>query len=411
MRAYFYGNFITIFWTDHNSVKKILSLGFHSLLVMIYRNGIKLGILGGGQLGKMLIQSAVDLNIDCLVLDPDENAPCKNIASGFFNGKLTDYRTVLEFGEKADVITIEIENVNTDALAELKQMGKYVYPDPEIIKIIQDKGLQKQFYNNHFIPTADFRLIDDKGELEDHKSFLPVFQKLRKEGYDGRGVMKLSTERDFNKAFDKPSVLEKFVDFEKEISVIVARRSNGETVAFPPVELEFNSEANLVELLFMPSSIGLEIAEKAESTAVKVINSLQMVGLLAVELFVTKDGEVLVNEIAPRPHNSGHHTIEANYTSQYEQHIRAIMNLPLGSTKGLTAAVMVNLLGEENYTGQAIYKGIDEVLKIEGAHIHLYGKAITKPFRKMGHVTIIDENLDIAKEKAIFVKKTLKVIS
>jgi 5-(carboxyamino)imidazole ribonucleotide synthase len=376
---------------------------------MIYKNGIRLGIVGGGQLGRMLIQSAVDLNINCIVLDPDENAPCKNIASEFYQGSLTDFETVLNFGKNADIITIEIENVNTDALSELKKMGKYVHPDPEIIRLIQDKGLQKQFYNKNLIPTADFKLIDNKEEIYNHLNFLPAFQKLRKEGYDGRGVKKISGKEEINSAFNKPSILEKLVDFEKEISVIVARRKNGETAAFPPVELEFNPEANLVEFLFMPSSIGVDIAEKAENIAVKLINSLNMVGILAVEMFVTKTGAVLVNEIAPRPHNSGHHTIEANYTSQYEQHLRAIMDLPLGSPKGKSAAVMVNLLGEEGFSGKAVYKGIEQILKLPGAHIHLYGKMMTKPFRKMGHVTIIDENIDIAKEKAIFVKNNLKV--
>jgi 5-(carboxyamino)imidazole ribonucleotide synthase len=378
---------------------------------MIYKNGIRLGIVGGGQLGRMLIQSAVDLNINCIVLDPDENAPCKNIASEFYQGSRTDFETVLNFGKNADVITIEIENVNTDALSELKKMGKHVHPDPEIIKLIQDKGLQKIFYLNNDIPTAEFKIVENKKEIDSHLEFLPVFQKLRKEGYDGRGVKRISDHKDLLSAFDKPSVLEKLIDFEKEISVIVARRPGGETVAFPPVELEFNPEANLVEFLFMPSSIEADIAEKAESIAVKLINSLNMVGILAVEMFVTKTGDVLVNEIAPRPHNSGHHTLEANYTSQYEQHLRAIMDLPLGSTKGKSAAVMVNLLGEEGFNGKAVYKGIEEILKLPGAHIHLYGKMLTKPFRKMGHVTIIDENIDIAKEKAIFVKNNLKIIA
>lgn len=378
---------------------------------MIYKNGITLGIVGGGQLGRMIIQSAIDFNINCIVLDPDENAPCKNIASQFFQGSLTDYKTVLDFGKNADVITIEIENVNTEALLELKRMGKQVSPDPEVIKLIQDKGLQKEFYSRYKIPTADFKLINSKNELNHYLDFLPAFQKLRTEGYDGRGVKRISKREDLEHAFDKPSVLEKLIDFDKEISIIVARRLNGETITFPAVELEFNREANLVEFLFMPSSIENGIAEKAESIAVEIINSLNMVGILAVEMFVTKNGEVLVNEIAPRPHNSGHQTIEANYTSQYEQLLRAIMDLPLGSTKAKSAAVMINLLGEKGYDGPAMYKGIEKVLKLEGAHIHLYGKLMTKPFRKMGHVTIIDENIEIAKEKAIFVKKHLKIIA
>lgn len=378
---------------------------------MIYKNGITLGIVGGGQLGRMIIQSAIDFNINCIVLDPDENAPCKNIASQFFHGSLTDYKTVLDFGKNADVITIEIENVNTEALLELKRMGKQVSPDPEVIKLIQDKGLQKEFYSRYKIPTADFKLINSKNELNNYPDFLPAFQKLRTEGYDGRGVKRISKREDLEHAFDKPSVLEKLIDFDKEISIIVARRLNGETITFPAVELEFNREANLVEFLFMPSSIENGIAEKAESIAVEIINSLNMVGILAVEMFVTKNGEVLVNEIAPRPHNSGHQTIEANYTSQYEQLLRAIMDLPLGSTKAKSAAIMINLLGEKGYDGPAMYKGIEKVLKLEGAHIHLYGKLMTKPFRKMGHVTIIDENIEIAKEKAIFVKKHLKIIA
>ncbi len=366
------------------------------------------GVLGGGQLGRMLIQSGIDFNIHFSILDPDASAPCQPISS-FTNGKLTDFQTVIDFGSKCDLITIEIENVNVAALKELVKQGKKVFPQPEIIELIQDKRTQKEFYKKNNIPTADFILVQNKEEVAKHVSFLPAVNKLGKEGYDGRGVQILRTEKDLAKAFDGPGLLEKLIDFEKEIAVIVARNEKGEIISYSAVEMVFHPEANLVEYLFAPAQIEKSVAHEADRIAKEIIQKLGMVGLLAVELFVTKDRKVLVNEIAPRPHNSGHQTIEANVTSQYEQHLRAILNLPLGDTSALKPSAMVNLLGEEGFSGEAKYEGLEEILALSGTHVHLYGKKVTKPFRKMGHVTIVDADLESLKKKANFVKHTLKV--
>lgn len=377
---------------------------------MAYKQ-VKLGILGGGQLGKMLIQSAADLNVLCKVLDPDASAPCKFLTNEFVHGKLTDFQTVLDFGKDVEVLTIEIENVNTEAMEALQKQGVKVFPKPEIVREIQDKRLQKQFYQKHDIPTSDFVLIENKEDLEEHLDFLPAVQKLGKAGYDGRGVQKLMTAADLSKGFDAPSLIEKFVDFEKEIAVIVARNEAGEVSTFPVVELVFNPIYNLVEYLFSPAHISKKVENEANRIAKLIVEKWDFVGLLAVELFLTKDGKVLVNEVAPRPHNSGHHTIEGNYVSQYEQHLRAILNLPLGSTEAILPAAMVNLLGAEGYEGEAVYEGLEKVLALEGAYIHLYGKAITKPFRKMGHITVLGKNTEELHQKIAFVKSNLRVIS
>jgi 5-(carboxyamino)imidazole ribonucleotide synthase len=366
------------------------------------------GILGGGQLGRMLIQAGIDLNINFKVLDPDALAPCSQLAH-FTQGKLTDYQTVMNFGLACDLITIEIENVNAQALADLAKAGKKVFPQPHIIELIQDKRRQKEFFVNYQIPTADFILVNNRIAVEANKDFLPAVNKLGKEGYDGRGVQMLRSADDLTKAFDAPGLLEKLIDFEKEIAVIVSRNERGEISSYPAVEMIFHPEANLVEYLFSPAQINYKTAAEADRIAKDVIEKLGMVGLLAVEMFVTKDQTVLVNEIAPRPHNSGHQTIEGNVTSQYEQHLRAILNLSPGDTTLTCPSAMINLLGEDGYTGLAQYEGLEEVMKISGAHIHLYGKKLTKPFRKMGHVTVVDSDLDKLKKKANFVKHTLKV--
>ncbi len=373
-------------------------------------NQQKLGILGGGQLGRMLLQSAIDFNISVSILDPDKDAPCSFLAD-FHVGNLTDYDTVMKFGESCDVLTIEIENVNTQALKDLVKQGKKVFPQPEVIELIQDKRVQKKFYEEYRIPTSDFILVENKAEVTKHKNFLPAVNKLGKEGYDGRGVQVLKSENDLPKAFDAPGLLEKFVDFEKEIAVIVARNESGDIVSYPAVEMIFHPEKNLVEYLFAPAFLSGNVLQEVDSIARKVIKSLNMVGLLAVEMFITRDGRVLVNEVAPRPHNSGHQSIEANVTSQYEQHLRAIFNLPLGACNTVLPSAMVNLLGEEGYSGKARYLGFEEIAKVSGVHVHLYGKKMTKPFRKMGHVTIVDGDVDELKKKAQFVKQTLKVIA
>lgn len=362
-------------------------------------------------MGRMMIQAGIDLNLDIHVLDPDPNAPCKDIAASFQAGRITDFDTVYQFGKNCDLLTIEIENVNVEALKKLEQEGVKVFPQPAAIEMIQDKRRQKRFYVDNDIPTAPFILTETREDVARHIDFLPAFHKLGREGYDGRGVQKLMSERDLLLAFDKPALLEKFVDFEKEISAIASRNEKGEIAVFPVVELVFHPEHNLVEYLFSPAQISEEAAAEAQKIARILIEKLDLVGLLAVEMFLTKDGRILVNEMAPRTHNSGHHTIESNATSQFEQHIRAILNLPPGSTQSRTPAAMVNLLGEAGYEGVAKYAGIEEVLAIEGAYVHLYGKRFTKPFRKMGHVTIVDHDLARLKQKAKFVKETLKVIA
>lgn len=358
----------------------------------------------------MLIQSGIDYNIPFSVLDPDPAAPCAGMTE-FHCGKLTDYDTVMEFGSRCDIITIEIENVSTTALKALKDQGKKVFPEPEVIELIQDKRLQKNFYQRNGIPTAEFHLTENAEQVRQHRGFLPFVNKLGREGYDGRGVQIIRNEADFGKAFDRPGLVEKLVDFEKEISVIVARNERGEVKTFPVVEMVFHPVHNLVEYLFSPADLSETTAAEADRIAVKIIQDLNMTGLLAVEMFVTREGDILVNEIAPRPHNSGHQTIEANMTSQYQQHLRAILNLPLGDTRTLMPSAMVNILGEPGFSGAARYEGFEEVIQTPGVFVHLYGKEITKPFRKMGHVTILDNDLSRLKRMATVVKEKLKVIA
>lgn len=371
----------------------------------------RIGILGGGQLGLMLLQAAVDWNLDIHILDPDADAPCKQIAPHFTQGSLQDYDTVYNFGKNLDVITIEIEKVNVEALEALEKEGKKVYPQPSVIRQIQDKRIQKQFYSDQQLPTAEFILTEDREDTARYAYFLPAFHKLGKDGYDGRGVQRLGSAADLDKAFDKPGLLEKAVPFEKELAVIVARNAKGEIETFPTVEMVFHPEHNLVEYLFAPAQIDETVNAKAQAIARKTAEAFQIVGLLAVELFLTPDGEILINEVAPRPHNSGHHTIRANATSQYEQHWRAILNLPLGSTHAYGPSAMVNLLGEAGYEGRAIYEGMEKLLATPEVFPFLYWKATTKPFRKMGHITIMDSDIESLKEKVDFVKKNIKVIS
>ncbi len=372
---------------------------------------LKLGILGGGQLGRMLIQQAINYNVTSLVLDPDADAPCKHIANYFENGSITDFDTVYNFGKKADIITIEIEKVNIEALEQLEKEGKQVYPQSRVIRLIQDKGVQKQFFKENDIPTAAFHMVNSKEDMLNSPFSFPYILKLRKDGYDGKGVMRIEKAEDLEQAFKAPCIIEKLVPFEKEISVIVARNNKGEMKTFPLVEMEFNPEANLVEFLISPSTYAETAQQRAELIAKNIASALNITGILAVEMFITRDGEILVNEVAPRPHNSGHQTIEGNYVSQFEQHLRAIYNLPLGDTSSITNAVMINLLGEKGYEGVAKYENLEKILSIDGVYVHLYGKKYTKPFRKMGHVTVVDIDRDKAIEKARYVQKTLKVIA
>jgi 5-(carboxyamino)imidazole ribonucleotide synthase len=329
----------------------------------------------------------------------------------FQQGSFKDFDTVMAFAKEADVITIEIEHVNVDALEKLEKQGKKVYPQPEVIRIVQDKGLQKEFYKSNGIPTADFVLLKDESELPQHSGFLPAFQKARTGGYDGGGVKGMFSEADFRDALKGPCLLEKAVDYQLEISVIVARNAAGETACHPAVEMVVHPEKNLLDFLASPARIPGEAAEKARRIAMDVAERINIVGILAVEMFLTKDGDVLVNEIAPRPHNSGHQTIEANITSQYEQLLRAILGLPLGSTDSIYPSVMINLLGEPGYDGPARYAGLEDALRIPGVYVHLYGKKFTRPFRKMGHVTVTGKDWDTVLEKANEVRRYLKVIA
>ena len=377
--------------------------------------GQKIGVLGGGQLGKMLCQAASPMGIQLHILDEHKNFPAGQVAPLFTEGSFKDYDAVIEFGKEMDIITIEIEAVNTDALLELEKMGKQVYPQPSIVSLIKDKGTQKLFYKNHNLPTSPFRLYnrweDIIKDVENGTISTPFVQKARSGGYDGRGVQVIKDDSKLDLLLQCPSLVEDLVDIDREISVVVARGASGEIKSFPVVDMEFHPTANLVEFLFSPSKISMDLQNQATRIAEKLVSELEIVGLLAVELFLDTNGQILINEVAPRPHNSGHHTIEANITSQFQQHLRAITGLPLGSTRAIQAAVMVNVLGEDGYTGKAHYQNMEKCLEMEGVFPHLYGKETTKPFRKMGHVTIIDDSLETAIEKAKIVKNTLKVIT
>lgn len=375
----------------------------------------KIGIIGGGQLGKMLCQAGSKLGLDISVMDKDFSYPTAQICRDFVCGDINNYDDVLAFGSDKDIITIEIENINVAALETLEKMGKSVFPKPSSLKIIRDKGLQKEFYEASGFPSSPYRLFKDKTEIHqaisDGELKIPFVQKLRSDGYDGKGVHVVRNETDLLNLMDGASLTEDIVDIDKEIAVIVGRTEHGEVTTFPAVEMHFHPTANLVEYLFCPSSISSELASQAEALSINIANKMDIVGLLAVEMFVTKDGKLLVNEVAPRPHNSGHHTIEACVTSQYEMHLRAILGLPLGDTSLLRPAVMVNLLGESGFSGPVNYQGMEACLSLSGVYPHLYGKKETKPFRKMGHVTIVENSLEDAIEKAKFVQNTLKVIS
>lgn len=370
----------------------------------------RLGILGGGQLGRMFIQEAISYDVNVHIMESDPNAPSSRIATSFTKGDITDYDDVFNFGKNMDVLTVEIENVNIDALYTLEKQGVKVFPQPRVLEIIKDKGTQKEFYHTHHIPTSGFELIPEDYDHNLLESKIPFVHKLRTGGYDGKGVQIIRSKADIQHCFAAPSLIEELVPFEKELSVIVARNERGETAVYPTVECEFN-DANLVAFLFSPADISAEIEEKAKNLAVDVINKLEMVGILAVELFLTLEGELLVNEVAPRPHNSGHHTIECNTTSQFEQHMRSVLNLPLGSTRMIQCGAMLNLIGSDGFTGDAVYHGLEQALSFPGVHPHVYGKATTKPNRKMGHITISSPNIEDAKSIASKIKDIVTVIA
>ncbi|WP_104735662.1 5-(carboxyamino)imidazole ribonucleotide synthase [Hanstruepera ponticola] len=380
-----------------------------------FSSEFKLGILGGGQLGKMMLTETRKFDIFTKVLDPSPEAPCKIASNDFHVGDLMDYDTVVTFGKDVDILTFEIENVNTDALETLEKQGIKVYPSSKTLRTIQNKATQKLFYRDHDIPTAEFTRFAYTSEIEDAVSNggleFPFVWKSAQFGYDGNGVKVVRSLKDLDNLPNVECIAEDMIPFKNELSVIVARNVDGDVKTYPVVEMEFHPEANQVEYVICPARIEKPVAEKAQQVALQVSEAFNHVGLLAVEMFQTQNNDILVNEVAPRPHNSGHQSIEASYTSQFEQHIRAILNLPLGKTNSKVGGIMVNLVGAEGYTGNVKYENIEAIMKMNGVTPHIYGKKQTRPFRKMGHVTIVHENIDEARQIAEHVKNTIKVIS
>ena len=382
-----------------------------------FSSEFKLGILGGGQLGKMLLAETRKFDIQTYVLDPSKEAPSQFGANHFFIGDLMDFDTVYDFGKKVDLLTIEIENVNLDALDKLETDGLKVFPSPKTLRLIQNKGNQKDFYVANNIPTSPHQRFENIQNLkskivnQQSKIQLPCVWKAARFGYDGNGVKILKQAHDLELLTDVECLIEELVPFKNELAVIVARSASGEVKTYPVVEMEFHPEANQVEYVICPARIDEKVARKATEVALKVSENFNHVGLLAVEMFQTHDDEILVNEVAPRPHNSGHYSIEASYTSQFENHLRAILNLPLGNTESKVAGIMVNLVGAEGYSGNVIYENIEKIMAIEGVTPHIYGKRETRPFRKMGHVTIVNEDMNEARRIAEEVKNTIRVIA
>jgi len=373
----------------------------------------KLGVLGGGQLGKMLTLAASQWGLRTAILDAGQDMPAAPVCQEFVQGDFRDFETVYRFGKTVDLLTIEIEQINIDALEKLEKEGVRVFPSSANLRVIQDKAVQTQFLIDQKIPKpayltfsspAEIRKAIDAGTVR-----FPFVQKLRKFGYDGRGVRVIRSEKDLPQLLEGETMTEDCVAIDKELSVIVARNSSGEVAAYPAVEMVFNPEANLVDYLVCPADIAPTIEKEAEMLAKKIAAALNLIGILAVEMFLDKQGKLWVNELAPRPHNSGHQTIESSFTSQYEQHLRAILNFPLGSTVTKIPSVMLNLLGEPGFSGTAVYEGLKECLAMEGVKIHIYGKKETRPFRKMGHVTVLDFKRECALEKAKRVRQTIKV--
>lgn len=378
-----------------------------------FSTNFKLGILGGGQLGKMMLSECVKFDIYCIVLDPNEDAPCSNLASEFFVGDLMDYDTVLNFGNKADVITIEIENVNADALEKLESLGKKVYPSSNNIKTIQNKGLQKIFYKENNLPTSDFKIYANLKSIEkdllENKLNFPFVWKSTQFGYDGKGVKIVENKDQIKELPNLECIVEEKIKIQKELSVIVSRNESNQESIYPIVEMEFNQQSNLVERVICPANIPLSIEETAVQIAINLSRSLNHIGLLAIEMFLTQDNKVLINEIAPRPHNSGHHTIECCHTSQFEQHLRSILNLPLGDTSIKIPGIMLNLVGENKVEGDVAYENMEKVMRFTGVTPHIYGKRKSRLNRKMGHITIVNKNIDDAIEMSKEIKKIIKV--
>lgn len=384
-------------------------------MVNYFSSDFKLGILGGGQLGKMMLYETRKYDIQTLVLDPSPEAPSRISCDYFEQGDLMDYETVLQFGRRADVLTFEIEGINIEALKQLESEGVKTYPSAATLEKIQNKAVQKEFYEQHNLPTAAFKRFPNlqllKSDVNEQKVSLPFVWKSATGGYDGKGVSVIRTEADLDNLPDTECIAENLVTFKNELAVIVARNPSGEVRTYPVVEMEFHPTANQVEYVICPARIENNVAEKARKLAEKVSEAFEHVGLLAVEMFQTEDDEILINEVAPRPHNSGHYSIEASYTNQFEQQIRAILDLPLGKTDSKLGGIMVNLVGDEDHEGKVQYKNIEKIMGMEGVTPHIYGKKITRPFRKMGHVTIVNQDLGEARKIAEEVKNSIQVIS
>jgi len=384
-------------------------------MINYFSSDFTLGILGGGQLGKMMLYETRKYDIQTRVLDPNPEAPCKIACDTFETGDLMDFETVINFGRNVDVLSFEIEGVNVDALKQLEKEGVKTWPSADTLEKIQNKGIQKNFYNKHQIPTADFEIFASKKDLSEalnnNDISLPFVWKSTTGGYDGKGVSVIKNKEALKELSDGQCIAEKLIPFKNELAVIVARSISGEVKTYPVVEMEFHPSANQVEYVICPARIDDTVAQKARKLAVKVSEAFEHVGLLAVEMFQTEEDEILVNEVAPRPHNSGHYSIEASYTNQFEQHIRAILDLPLGNTESKVGGIMVNLVGDPDHEGEVIYKNIEKIMKMPGVTPHIYGKKITRPFRKMGHVTIVNKDLAEARKIAEEVKNSIKVIS
>jgi len=376
-----------------------------------FSSNFKLGVLGGGQLGKMLLAETQKFDIYTSILDNSLDAPCSQICNEFHQGNLLDFDAVYNFGKTVDLLTIEIEHVNIEALLKLEKEGLEIYPQPSVLKTIQHKGKQKDFFVKHHIPTSPHKRFSSLSDLKNETFTFPFVWKSAQFGYDGTGVKVVKNQNDLNLLDDTECIVENLIPFKNELAVIVARNKNGEVKTYPVVEMEFHPEANQVEYVICPARISNEVAEKARNIALKVAESFQHIGLLAVELFQTEDDKILVNEVAPRTHNSGHYSIEASYTNQFEQHLRSILNLPLGNTNSKLAGIMVNLVGEEGFSGNVVYENMNEILKMDGVTPHIYGKKQTRPFRKMGHVTVVNEDIIKARKIAEKVKNTIRVIS
>lgn len=377
-----------------------------------FSSDFKLGVLGGGQLGRMLLAETQKFDVHTCILDSSKDAPCAPYCNEFFIGNLLDYNDVYRFGKKVDVLTIEIEHVNIKALYKLEEEGVKVYPQPSVIETIQHKGKQKDFYKEKNIPTSPHQRFNSLAELKAaNLSEFPFVWKSAQFGYDGMGVKIVRSVDDINNLPDTECITEDLIPFKNELAVIVARNADGKVKTYPVVEMEFHPEANQVEYVICPARISDEVAAKARRVAMDVANAFKHVGLLAVEMFQTENDDIIINEVAPRTHNSGHYSIEASHTSQFEQHLRTILNLPLGNTDSKLAGIMVNLVGAEGYEGNVVYENITDILKIDGVTPHIYGKKTTKPFRKMGHVTIVNKDINIARKTAELVKNTVKVIS